>query len=105
MRAHNHGVAWEAARILSRRWNTPYELPEDMVGTMATVPLPDRLGSSSEDAARIRDALLFRDRIEVQLHAWKGRLWTRVSAQVYNDIADVERLAAAISAKTPSSTI
>jgi len=105
MHAHNHGVAWEAARILSRRWNTPYEIPEAMVGTMVTVPLPDRLGSSSEDAARIRDALLMGDRIEVQLHAWKGRLWTRVSAQVYNDIADVERLAAAITAKIPSSTI
>ena len=103
MRAHSHGVAWEAARLLGERWKTPYEIPEEMVGTMVTVPLPDRLGSSSEDAARIRDALLLEDRIEVQLHAWKGRLWTRVSAQIYNDIADVERLAAAITARTPSS--
>ena len=105
MHAHNHGIAWEAARLLGTRWNTPYEIPEGMVGTMVTVPLPDRLGSTSEDAARIRDALLVKDRIEVQLHAWKGRLWTRVSAQVYNDIEDVERLAAAIAAPIPSSTV
>ena len=31
-----------------------------------------------------------------QLHAWRGRLWTRVSAQVYNDLSDIERLADAV---------
>ena len=36
------------------------------------------------------------DRIEVQLHAWRGRLWTSVSAQVYNDRSDIERLADAV---------
>ena len=100
MRAHNHGLAWAAASLLAERWNTPYALPERMVGTMVTVPLPDRLGSLSEDAARLRDALLEQERIEVQLHASKGRLWVRVSAQAYNEIADVERLAAAVPART-----
>jgi isopenicillin-N epimerase len=63
---------------------------------MVTVPLPARFGSTSADAARLRDALLFEDRIEVQLHAWGGRLWTRVSAQIYNDITDIARLADAV---------
>ena len=70
-----------------------------MVGTMATVQLPDRMGSTPEDAARLRDALLFEDRIEIQLHAWRDRLWVRVSAQVYNDVRDIDRLAAAVEAR------
>jgi selenocysteine lyase/cysteine desulfurase len=28
--------------------------------------------------------------------AWRGRLWFRVSAQVYNDRSDIERLADAV---------
>jgi isopenicillin-N epimerase len=60
------------------------------------VPLPERAGATADQAARLRTALLVEDRIEVQLHAWRGRLWVRVSAQVYNDRSDVMRLADAV---------
>jgi isopenicillin-N epimerase len=63
---------------------------------MVTVPLPPRAGSSAAEAQRLRDALLYEDRIEVQLHAFGERLWTRVSAQIYNEEADVNRLADAL---------
>jgi isopenicillin-N epimerase len=100
MRAHNHGLAWEAARHLSRRWGTELGMPESMVGSMATIPLPQRMGSTDEDAARLRDALLLEERIEIQLHAARGRLWVRLSAQIYNDFSDVERLDAAVQARS-----
>ena len=63
---------------------------------MATVGLPDRLGATPADAARVRNHLLFEDAIEVQVHAGYGRLWTRVSAQVYTEWADIERLSDAV---------
>ena len=63
---------------------------------MVTVPLPEAAGATDDDAARLRLALLLEDRIEVQLHAWRGRLWVRVSAQVYNDRTDIARLAEAV---------
>ena len=91
-----HGLAWEAADILTERWRTTFEIPRDMVGTMVTVPLPQDAGASDADATRLRLALLLEERIEVQLHAWRGRLWTRVSAQIYNDRADIARLADAV---------
>ncbi len=100
VRSYNHDLAWEAARHLSRRWGTTPGMPEAMVGTMATVLLPERLGATREDALRLRNALLFEDRIEIQLHAWRERLWTRVSAQIYNDFRDVERLATAVAARS-----
>jgi len=99
VRVHQHGLAWEAARRLSRAWGTSIGMPECMVGAMATVPLPERMGSTREDALRLRNALLFEERIEVQLHDWRGRLWVRVSAQIYNEIADIERLAGAVRAR------
>jgi len=91
-----HELAWEAGQMLCDRWGTPFDIPRDMVGAMVTVPLPAAAGTSDEDAARLRLALLLEDRIELQLHAWRGRLWARISAQVYNDRSDVERLADAV---------
>jgi len=99
VRAYDHGLAWRGARLLAQRWETELEVGEAMVGTMATVPLPARAGADVEAAARLRDALLFEDRIEVQMHAAHGRLWARISAQVYNDESDVERLAEAVLAR------
>ena len=92
-----HGLAWEAAGILADSWGTTVLTPRAMVGAMVTVPLSEAAGATDSDAARLRLALLVDDRIEVQLHAWRGRLWVRVSAQVYNDRSDMVRLAAAVS--------
>jgi isopenicillin-N epimerase len=96
VRDHNHGLAREGAARLVREWGTHLEAPPEMFGAMVTLPLPDRAGSSESDAERLRDALLFEERIEVQLHAWRGRLHTRISAQVYNDLDDIARLSAAV---------
>jgi isopenicillin-N epimerase len=91
-----HGLAWEAAELLTSRWGTTLETPRDMVGAMVTVPLPERAGSTQDEATRLRLALLVDDRIEVQLHAAHNRLWVRVSAQVYTERSDIERLADAV---------
>lgn len=99
VRDHNHGLAREGAARLVREWGTHLEAPPEMFGAMVTLPLPDRAGSSESGAERLRDALLFEDRIEVQLHAWGGRLHTRISAQVYNDLDDIARLSAAVLAR------
>jgi isopenicillin-N epimerase len=92
----NHDLAWQAAQLLGSAWGTEPAIDERCTGTMAAVPLPPELGSDPADATLLRDALLYEDAIEVQLHAWGGRLWARVSAQIYNDISDFERLAVAV---------
>jgi isopenicillin-N epimerase len=93
VRGHNHTLAKEAAALLADAWGVDHRIPDSMVGTMCSVPLPESFGSSREDAIVVRDRLLFEERIEIQVHDLGGRLWVRVSAQVYNDLADVERLA------------
>ena len=99
VRRHNHDLAASAARLLASRWGTSVPAPESAIGVMATLPLPERAGRTPEEAAALRDALLFEDGIEVQLHAASGRLWVRISAQVYNETADYERLASAVAAR------
>lgn len=99
VRSYDHRLAWQGAHHLAERWGTDFVTPESMIGTMATVPLPEPLGATREDAFRLRDALLYEDRIEVQLHAFHGRLWVRISAQIYNDETDVERLGDAVAAR------
>jgi isopenicillin-N epimerase len=96
IRHYMHDLAWQAAQHVSQRCDTPFETPASMIGTMVTVTLPARLGSTREDALRLRDTLLFEDAIEVPVHAYRDRLRARISAQVYNDMADVDRLANAI---------
>ncbi len=93
---YNHELAWSGARLLAERWGSPFETPEAMIGTMATVAVPESLGGSRDHAAALRDALLFQEGIEVQAHAWNGRLYTRISAQIYNQLSDYEKLAEAV---------
>ena len=96
VQAYDHGLVWEGAKRLASAWDTEVSVPEAMVGTMITIPLPEGAGSTKADARALREALLFEDRIEIQLHAWRGRLWVRLSGQVYNDMSDVDRLGSAV---------
>ena len=96
VQAWNHALAWGAGTALAAAWGSALGVTEADTGTMVTVPLPARLGSTREEAARLRNALLYQDAIESQLHAWGGQLWVRISAQVYNEPGDFDRLAAAI---------
>jgi isopenicillin-N epimerase len=96
MRAHNHALAWQAAQALTARWGQPWRTPEGLVGCMATLPLHPRLGATAGEAWRLRQWLLAEHAVEVAIVARGDRLWARVSAQVYNDMDDVERLGRAI---------
>jgi isopenicillin-N epimerase len=99
IREHNHELVWAAAKMLSRAWGTELDGEERWYGSMVTVPLPEELGTTAEDAKRLRDSLLFEDQIEVGVSSRGGRLRVRVCAQVYNDLSDMERLAEAVSAR------
>ena len=99
MRAHNHRLACWAARYLGERWHREWRTPEAMTGCMATVPLPARAGGrDASEAQRLRDVMLAAHRIEVPVIARGGRLWARLSLQVYNDESDIERFAEAVEA-------
>ncbi len=94
--AYNHGLAIEAGAHLCGVWGGLQPATSDDLGFMVTVSAPASCGTTREDAVRLRDRLLFAHAIEVQVHAGYGRVWVRVSAQVYNTRAEIERLADAV---------
>jgi isopenicillin-N epimerase len=91
--AWNHGLACDAAAILTEAWGTAVGVPSERLGTMVAVPTPLACGTNLADAARLRDALLFDHAIEVHTFAAADRVWVRISAQVYTERAEIERLA------------
>ena len=101
--ARNRGLALEARRRLCAAIGSPPPCPEDMVGSIASVRLPD--GRVMESTWRRIDPLqrrLFEEwSIEVPVMTWPsapGRL-LRISAQLYNEGQHYTRLAEALSAE------
>lgn len=95
----NHDLAVRGAKLLAEQWRSILPAPESIFGAMATIELPTGVGHSAtkESAEALRDELYDTDRIEVQISAFADRLWARISIQAYNDLADIESLASAIS--------
>jgi isopenicillin-N epimerase len=96
MRHYNHTLAWEGAQLLAQHLGTRFTVPESMIGCMAAVPLPKQAGSSFEDTFALQHALLYQDQIEIPILEVRGHLYARISAQVYNELGDIERLADAL---------
>jgi isopenicillin-N epimerase len=96
IRAYDHALAGEAARLLAEAWRTEVGTPHAMMGSMAIVRLPGRPSPDRDTANALRRRLWERDRIEAPVMVVGGALWVRISAQIYNELADYERLAAAV---------
>jgi isopenicillin-N epimerase len=91
----NHALALEARRIIADRLDLELPCPDDMVGSMAALPLPD---AGEGDAESLHVKLQEKWRIEVPVFAWPAasKRLVRVSAQIYNHRAQYERLADAL---------
>jgi isopenicillin-N epimerase len=98
--ARNRALALQARRRLCAAAGTPPPCPDDMIGSLAGVILPD--GPPAEIGWRRPDPLqrrLFEAwGIEVPVMSWPAppRRLVRVSAQLYNTDEDVARLADAL---------
>jgi isopenicillin-N epimerase len=87
----NHTLACAGRDRLCRALDIAAPAPDDLLGSLATVPLPDG------DMA-LNDALWTQDAIEVPVFLWPTapRRHLRISAQLYNTIAQFEVLATAL---------
>jgi isopenicillin-N epimerase len=100
--ASNRTKALAARAFLCERLGVAPHCPEEMVGSMATVALPD--GFPAEPSALgldpLQDRLLFEHGIEVPITPWPRppHRHVRVSAQLYNSHAEYQRLAEALGA-------
>ena len=97
VRRHNHELALRARRILCSVMDTDTPAPDEMVGAMAALPLPESrrepVGPFSFDP--LQEELFDRFHIEAPVITWMpgpGRV-LRVSAQLYTCVDDFEILA------------
>lgn len=96
VRRHNRDLVRAAGRRLADRWGTEPVTPDAMIGSMLIVPLPDGFGATAEDGVALNRRLWREHRIHSAFLPIAGRLWVRLSAQVYNTPEDFERLGDAI---------
>jgi isopenicillin-N epimerase len=89
VRSRNHALVLAARDRLCGALGVAAPAPDDMLGALATVPLPD-----GPDLA-LHEALWTQEAIEVPIFPWPAapRRLLRISAQLYNTIAQFERLA------------
>ncbi len=97
----NRALALEARQLLSRALDLPLPCPDEMVGSMAALPLPPSAGEAPvwpEDRGALQEALFHEHQMEVPIISWPahpGRV-LRISAQYYNATEQYERLAESI---------
>jgi isopenicillin-N epimerase len=99
----NHRLALRGRDILARSLGIAPPVPDDMLGSMAALPLPDGTATTAPAlyGDPLQDALLEEDHIEVPVVPWPHppKRLIRISAQVYNDEGEYERLAAVLARK------
>lgn len=90
----NRRVALAAGLRLARALGTVLPAPSSMLAAMVALPLPAPL--ADVPAAQLTATLSHRYRIEVPVLRHLGRNWLRFSIQVYNEMDDIDALAAAL---------
>jgi len=96
LRQRNHQLALQARQLLCEALNVSMPCPDEMIGSMAVVPMPEVL--ESRNFMALHDELFDRFGIQVQVVPWqeKPKLLVRVSAQIYNTPEQYEYLGKAL---------
>ncbi len=102
--AHNRRTALAMRTRLAARLGVAIPCPDDMIGTLAALPLPDAPSSDAPPSAyqtALQTALVERHRVQVPVVVWPAppRRLVRISAQVYNHVGEYDRLADALVAE------
>lgn len=100
LRERNHRLAVQARKLLCAKLDVTPPCPEELLGAMATIPLPARFQSRSPSGKIDAEQLELYDRYGIEVPFLRcgepERRWFRISAQIYNSPADYEFLAEAL---------
>lgn len=104
--AANRALALEGRRILCGARSLPPPCPAEMIGSLAAVAVPDGAADTPRSTLfgdPLQDRLVERFGIQVPVFPWPAppRRLLRISAQLYNEPAQYERLASALAELAP----
>ncbi|QLE51100.1 aminotransferase class V-fold PLP-dependent enzyme [Nostoc sp. C057] len=96
LRQQNHQLVLQGRRLLCEALEVQPLCPEEMIGSMAVVPMPTTL--ENRDFISVHDELFDKFGIQVQVMPWQEqpRLLVRISAQIYNTLEQYEYLVKAL---------
>ncbi len=104
VRAHNRALVLAGRRILCEALKISAPAPEEMIGSLASVPIPEKPRGTKRKPPLfaffdpLQDALFRKHKIEVPIIHWPAspKRVLRISAQLYNSVPQYERLAQAL---------
>jgi len=96
IRDHNRTLANRAAALLADALKSEQGQSPECRGALATVRLPGTAGADRAAGLALNDRLWREHGIEVPIIPFANSLWVRVSAQIYNELSDYEKLATAL---------
>jgi isopenicillin-N epimerase len=100
VRQRNSELASRGAELAAERIGTKCDWPDGLAAAMRLVPLPAPLTQPA--AWELEHRLADNHGVIVPVTHHGGRSWIRASAQLYNTLADYERLAGALLAELPA---
>jgi isopenicillin-N epimerase len=80
-------------------WAFRVTTPDAMTASMTLMPVPDGLPYSATDEGRAQFEADLRDKFNIVVNpslADGGKIWLRITAQIYNGIEDYEKLGRAV---------
>ncbi len=97
LRRRNHELTLNARRLLCRRLEVAPPCPESMLGSLATLPLPEPFQGIPRTAKIDAEQLRLYDEFGIEVPFVRAgqpeRRFFRISAQIYNSMAEYEYLA------------
>src|SRR5439155_24886485 len=100
LRERNRALIIQARNLLCKRLGVSAPCPEEMLGSMATLPLPAEFQELPKTSKIDPDQMRLYDefRIEVPFNRFgqPERRWFRISAQFYNCVEEYDYLAEAL---------
>ncbi|MBF2050315.1 MAG: aminotransferase class V-fold PLP-dependent enzyme [Elainella sp. C42_A2020_010] len=90
--SRNRAMTLSVRQLLCQQLQVALPCPDELIGSMATIPLP----AGSATAASWQTALFERFMIEIPVIPWRNERLIRISVQLYNNLADYERLVEAL---------
>jgi isopenicillin-N epimerase len=99
IRSYCNSLAYDAGQHVAKELGTRTGIPRNMAAAMMTIALPDGYGPPKQDNANaLRDLIRRTHNLEIDIQAFERKLWLRLSAYIYNDMEDADRLVHAIKA-------
>jgi len=100
LRARNHELAVRARRLLCERLEVEPPCPENMLGCIAAIPLPEQFQGVARSGKIDPEQLRLYDEFGIEVPFSRignpERRYFRISAHLYNSLSDYERLAEAL---------